>query len=39
MQSRMMSVLLTAVQRGLDPIDFLVRFARAPDPTNVSLFT
>jgi transposase len=38
-QGRMMSVLRTAVQRGLDPIDFLVRLARAPNPAAVWLFT
>ena len=38
-QGRMMSVLRTAAQRGLDPIDFLVRLARAPNPATVSLFT
>jgi hypothetical protein len=37
-QSRIMSVLRTATQRGIDPIEFLVRFARAPDPATVSLF-
>jgi transposase len=37
-QSRIMSVLRTAAQRGIDPIEFLVRFARAPDPAAVSLF-
>ncbi|MGH8997385.1 MAG: IS66 family transposase [Acidimicrobiales bacterium] len=38
-QGRMMSVLRTAVQRGVDPIDFLVQLARAPNPAAVSLFT
>jgi len=38
-QGRIMSVLRTAVVRGVDPIEFLVRFARAPDPTAVSFFT
>ena len=37
-QGRIMSVLRTATQRGIDPIEFLVRFARAPDPATVSLF-
>lgn len=38
-QGRAMSALRTAVQRGVDPIEFLVRLARAPDPRTVSLFT
>ena len=38
-QGRIMSVLRTAVQRGLDPVDLLVQLARAPDPAMVSLFT
>jgi hypothetical protein len=33
-----MSVLRTAAERGIDPIEFLVRLARAPDPATVSLF-
>jgi hypothetical protein len=37
-QGRIMSVLRTAIQRGIDPIEFLVRHARAPDPATVSLF-
>lgn len=37
-QGRIMSVLRTAVQRGVDPIELLVRLARAPDPATVSLF-
>ncbi len=37
-QSRIMSALRTAVQRGIDPIEFLVQLARAPDPAAVSLF-
>jgi len=37
-QGRIMSVLRTAVQRGIDPIEFLVQLARAPDPATVSLF-
>ena len=35
-QGRIMSVLRTATQRGIDPIEFLVQFARAPDPAGVS---
>lgn len=38
-QGRIMSVLRTAAQRGVDPIEFLVRHARAPDPASVTLFT
>jgi len=37
-QGRIMSALRTAVQQGIDPIEFLVRLARAPDPAAVSLF-
>ena len=37
-QGRIMSALRTAVQQGLDPIESLVRLARAPDPAMVSLF-
>ena len=37
-QGRIMSALRTAVQRGIDPIEFLVQLARAPDPATVSLF-
>jgi transposase len=37
-QGRIMSALHTAVQRGIDPIEFLVQLARAPDPATVSLF-
>ena len=37
-QGRIMSALRTAVQQGLDPIEFLIRLARAPDPAMVSLF-
>ncbi len=37
-QGRIMSTLRTAAQRGIDPVDFLVRLARAPDPSTVSLF-
>lgn len=38
-QGRIMSAMRTAVQQGIDPIDFLVRLARAPDPGAVSLFS
>jgi len=37
-QSRIMSAIRTAGQQGIDPIGFLVRLARAPDPTAVSIF-
>ena len=37
-QSRIMSVLRTAAQRGLDPIEYLVRTARAPVGEPVWLF-
>ena len=37
-QGRIMSALRTAVQQGIDPIEFLVRLARAPDTATVSLF-
>ncbi len=33
-----MSAMRTATQQGIDPIGFLVRLARAPDPTTFSLF-
>jgi transposase len=39
-QSRMMSVLRTATQQGVDAIDYLARFARAPTPDAIpSLFS
>lgn len=39
-EGRMMSVLRTASQQGVDAIDFLSRLARAPTPAEVpSLFT
>lgn len=38
-QSRIMSALRTAAQRSVDPIELLVRLARAPNPATVSLFT
>lgn len=39
-QSRIMSVLRTATQRGVDEIDYLARLARAPTPAAIpSLFT
>lgn len=37
-QGRIMSALRTAVQQGIDPVDFFIRLARAPDPEAVSLF-
>lgn len=37
-QGRIMSAIRTATQQGLDPIGFLVRLARAPDPATISLF-
>src|SRR5664280_1644383 len=37
-QGRIMSALRTAVQQGIDPIEFLVRLARAPDTATVNLF-
>jgi transposase len=36
-QGRIISALRTAVRRGLDPIELLVRLARAPDPATVPL--
>ncbi|MDH5289594.1 MAG: transposase [Acidimicrobiia bacterium] len=36
-QGRIMSVLRTATQQGIDPIDYLARLARAPTP--IPLFT
>jgi transposase len=38
-QGRMMSVLRTAAQQGIDAIDWLTRYARAPDLALVPLFT
>lgn len=38
-QGRMMSVLRTAAQQGIDAIEFLVHLARAPDPATVPFFT
>lgn len=38
-QSRIMSVLRTAGQQGIDAIDWLTRYARAPDLALVPLFT
>lgn len=39
-QSRMMSVLRTASQQGIDAIDYLTRLARAPAPQAIpTLFT
>jgi len=37
-QGRIMSAIRTATQQGIDPIDFLIRLARAPDPGAISLF-
>ncbi|MDA8072344.1 MAG: IS66 family transposase [Actinomycetota bacterium] len=37
-QSRIMSVMRTALQRGLDPIEYLVKVARAPAGEPVWLF-
>lgn len=36
-QGRIMSAIRTATQQGIDPIGFLVRLARAPDPAAISL--
>jgi len=33
-----MSAIRTGTQQGIDPIDFLIRLARAPDPGAISLF-
>lgn len=38
-QGTIMSVLRTAAQQGVDTIDYLARYARAPDPACVSLFS
>jgi len=38
-QSRIMSVLRTAAQQGIDAIDWLARYARAPDLALVPLFS
>jgi len=38
-QSRVTSVLRTAAQQGIDAIDWLTRYARAPDHALVPLFT
>ncbi len=38
-QSRIMSMLRTAAQQGTDAIDWLARYARAPDLALVPLFT
>lgn len=37
-QGTIMSVLRTAAQQGVDAIDYLARYARAPDPACISLF-
>jgi transposase len=34
-QGRMMSLLRTAAQQGVDAVDFLARLARAPTPAEV----
>lgn len=36
-QGRIMSAIRTATQQGIDPIDYFIRLARAPDPGAVSL--
>jgi hypothetical protein len=33
-----MSAIRTATQLGIDPIDFFIRLARAPNPSAVGLF-
>jgi transposase len=38
-QGAIMSVLRTAAQQGIDAIDYLARYARAPDPATVPLFS
>jgi transposase len=38
-QGNIMSVLRTAAQQGVDAIDYLARYARAPDPAGVPLFS
>ena len=37
-QGWIISALRTAVQQGIDPIEFLVRLARAPDTATISPF-
>ncbi|CAN5663732.1 IS66 family transposase [soil metagenome] len=37
-QSRIMTVLRTATQQGVDAIEFLGRLARAPNPADIALF-
>jgi transposase len=37
--SRIMSVLRTTAQQGVDTIDYLTRLARAPNPATIPLFT
>jgi transposase len=37
-QGTITSVLRTATQQGVDAIDYLARYARAPDPASISLF-
>jgi len=38
-QGRIMSAIRTAAQQGIDPVDFFIRLARAPNPSSVSLFS
>jgi transposase len=38
-QGRIMSAIRTATQQGVDPISFLVRLARTPDPATIRLIT
>jgi len=38
-QSRIMTVLRTAAQQGVDGIDYLAQLARAPNPATLPLFT
>lgn len=38
-QGRVMTLLRTASQQGIDPLDYLVKLARAPDPATVRFFT
>lgn len=38
-QSQLMTVLPTTAQQGIDPIEFLARYTRAPAPTAATLFT
>ena len=38
-QSRIMTLLRTATQQGVDAIDYLAQLARAPNPADLPLFT